>query len=306
VNATSSASSVTGRKTDGTTEIQTVWRDLSTLTKARLSLMVVFTTTVGYWVGAAEHLWGWGLFFTVLGTSLAAASAAVLNQVLEIEVDGRMERTRKRPLPMRRVRPRDAILLGVLLGISGLGVLWICSTPSAAVLGAATILIYLFGYTPLKKRSAWCTWMGAVSGAIPPVIGWAGTSSTEVWFAWVLFGILFLWQIPHFLAIAWLYRHEYENAGLVMISKEDESGIFTAIQTVVFSLLLCALAAFPLWKNAVKPFYGVSAGVVNLLFLGSSIVFLLERSRVSARRLFFTSILYLPVMLILFSLGLRR
>lgn len=282
-----------------------MWSDFAVLTKARLSLMVVFTTMIGYCMGAQNPWHGWGMVFAVLGTSLAAASAAVLNQVLEIQVDDRMERTRNRPLPRKRVRPLSAIVLGVILGLLGVGVLWLYSTAMSAFLAAATIFIYLFAYTPLKRMSAWCTWVGAVSGAIPPVIGWAGTDSRQNWVGWVLFGILFLWQIPHFLAIAWLYKHEYETAGLIMISRKDETGFFTAIQTVLFSVLLCALAAYPLFRADMYAFYGIGAGIANILLLGSAIVFWMERSRVSARRLFFTSILYLPAMLLFFAFGVR-
>lgn len=301
----STSSPANGSLPDLSKDGVSVWSDLFALTKARLSLMVVFTTTIGYCMGAQNPWQGWGIGFAVLGTSLAAASAAVLNQVLEIQVDDRMERTRNRPLPRKRVRPASAVLLGVVLGLLGVGVLWLYSTPRASLLAAATILIYLFGYTPLKRISAWCTWVGAISGAIPPVIGWAGTDSQQNWVGWVLFGILFLWQIPHFLAIAWLYKHEYENAGLVMISRKDESGFFTAMQTVIFSILLCALVAYPLVRADMYPFYAIGAGLANILLLGSSIVFCMERSRVSARRLFFASILYLPAMLLFFAFGVR-
>lgn len=284
---------------------ESAWANFSALTKARLSLMVVFTTSIGYCMGAVRPFEGCGLLIAVIGTSLSAGAAAVFNQVLEVDADSRMERTRNRPLPARRVTRGTAVSLGLFLGFAGVLTLWFGSTPRAAFLSALTILIYLFAYTPLKRISAWCTWVGAVSGAIPPVIGWAATESTDNQIALILFGILFFWQIPHFLAIAWIYRQDYESAGLVMIKKDDFTGIFTAIQTVLFSLLLCLLAAIPFYFGEMRSFYGIGAVVVNLFILGSSIVFLLERSRVSARRLFFASILYLPAMLFLFAFGFR-
>jgi protoheme IX farnesyltransferase len=277
--------------------------DFLILTKARLSLMVVFTTTVGYCSGSEGTFGGVGLLLTVLGTSLTAAAAAVLNQVIEVRVDARMERTRKRPLPSNRMTVSLATAIGVALGVSGVGVLWMGSTPRAALLALATMLIYLFAYTPLKQKSAWCTGVGAVAGAIPPVIGWAGTESGDVWKAWFLFGVLFLWQIPHFLAIAWLYKEEYEGAGLVMIDRKDTEGVFTALQTVFFSLSLCALAFVPIWNAEVNFLYKAGAGISNFLILGSAFVFLTDRTRVSARRLFFSSILYLPTILLCFYFG---
>jgi protoheme IX farnesyltransferase len=140
--------------------------------------------------------------------------------------------------------------------------------------------------------------LGAVSGALPPVIGWAAAESSDRSMAYVLFGILFFWQIPHFLAIAWMYKHEYEAAGFVMLKRGDESGLFTAYQALGFSILLALVAFVPAMLGRMSPFYNVGAGLANAMLAGSCVVFLLERSRVAARRLFFASIVYLPVMLL--------
>ncbi len=272
--------------------------DLFILTKARLSLMVVFTTAVGFCVGSNGPWIAMPLLYAVLGTSLAAASAAALNQWMEADVDRLMERTRERPLPAGRMKKGSALWLGLLLGVLGVAVLWFNSTQLAAGLAFLTILVYLAAYTPLKRRSAWCTMLGAVSGALPPVIGWAATESSDRSMAYVLFGILFFWQIPHFLAIAWMYKHEYEAAGFVMLKRGDESGLFTAYQALVFSLLLALVAFVPAMLGRMSPFYNVGAGLANAMIAGSCVVFLLERSRGAARRLFFASIVYLPVMLL--------
>lgn len=271
--------------------------DFAILTKARLSLMVVFTTAIGYIVGAAGRPIGWGLLFAVLGTSLAAASAGALNQWMEADVDLLMERTRNRPLPAGRMRPAQALWVGIGLGVLGVGELLLTVPRMAAWLALATIGVYLFLYTPLKRRSAWCTFVGAVSGAIPPVIGWSAAEPTAPWGGWVLFGILFLWQIPHFLAIAWMYRDEYRGAGFVMIKSDDEDGFVTALQAFCFALALAAVTFVPGWIGEASTWYRGGAVLLNLLFCGSALVFLLERSRVSARRLFFMSIIYLPVLL---------
>jgi heme o synthase len=271
--------------------------DFAVLTKARLSLMVVFTTAIGYVVGSAGRPIGWGLLFSVLGTSLAAASAGALNQWMEADVDRLMERTRNRPLPAGRMRPAQALFAGVGLGVLGVGELLLTVPRMAAWLALATIVVYLFLYTPLKRKSAWCTLVGAVSGALPPVIGWSAAGPSEAWGGWVLFGILFLWQIPHFLAIAWMYREEYRGAGFVMIKSDDEDGFLTALQAFCFALALAAVTFVPGWIGQGSAWYRGGAVLLNVLFCGSAFVFLLERSRVSARRLFFMSIIYLPFLL---------
>lgn len=272
--------------------------DFFILTKARLSLMVVFTTAVGFCVGSNGPWLTLALLYAVLGTSLAAASAAALNQWIEADVDRLMERTRERPLPAGRIKKGSALWLGIVLGVLGVGLLWLKSTQLAAALALLTIVVYLAAYTPLKRRSAWCTLLGAVSGALPPVIGWAAAESSDRSMAYVLFGILFCWQLPHFLAIAWMYKHEYEEAGFVMLKRDDEAGLFTAYQALAFSILLTSVAFVPTWLAKMSPFYNVGAGLANAMLVGSCVVFLLERSRGAARRLFFASILYLPVMLL--------
>lgn len=271
--------------------------DLAILTKARLSLMVVFTTAIGYLVGATRGTLGWGLLFAVIGTTLAAASAGALNQWMESDVDRLMERTRNRPLPAGRMKPATALWIGVLLGVLGVVELWATVPGTAAWLAVLTIVVYLLLYTPLKRRSAWCTLVGAVSGAIPPVIGWCAAGPKDVWGGWVLFGVLFCWQIPHFLAIAWMYREEYRGAGFVMIKSDDEDGFVTALQAFCFALALAVVSFIPGWIGEASALYRGGAVLLNLLFCGSALVFLLERSRVSARRLFFMSIIYLPVLL---------
>jgi protoheme IX farnesyltransferase len=280
--------------------------DVMQLTKARLSLMVVFTTMIGYFVGLGEGQPSWELLYAVVGTALAAASAAALNQFMEAEVDGLMERTKSRPLPAGRMRPLTALWFGVGFGVAGLGLLFALTPPMAGILAVATIAVYLLLYTPLKRRSPWCTIMGAVSGAIPPVIGWAAARPATDWGGWVLFGILFLWQIPHFLAIAWMCRDEYRQAGFVMLKKDDESGLFTSVQALVFALTLGALTLVPVWLGVASAGYRYGAIALDLLFCGSALVFVLERSRVSARRLFFMSILYLPLLLILLVKFLKK
>lgn len=276
-----------------------MFEDLFALTKARLSLMVVFTTAAGYFLGMGAK-WGWGgLLSSVIGTALAAASAAVLNQVAEFEVDRLMDRTKNRPLPKGRIRRRHALAIGMLLAVCGVGELWVLCSPQSALIALSTIVIYLLVYTPMKRRSAFCTAVGAVSGALPPVIGWAASDSYEWWIPLVLFGILFFWQIPHFLAIAWMYKDEYEGAGFVMLFPGDRNGVWTAVQAFVTSLLLLLVTLVPFWTGKVSWFYGSGIGLLNLLFVGSALVFLLERSRVAARRLFFSSIIFLPGVLLL-------
>lgn len=271
--------------------------DLMVLTKARLSFLVIITTFIGFCLAAGSHFQWVRLFNTVLGTTIAAAAAAVLNQVVEAKVDRLMERTRYRPIPAGRIRRGAALALGVVLSIVGPLHLWLTVNALSAVLAASTIAIYVFLYTPLKRRTPLCTLVGAVAGAIPPVIGWVAMQPSFGAGAWVLFGVLFLWQMPHFLAIAWMYRDEYAQAGFVMLRRDDHSGCATAMDSLICTLLLTCITIVPFLTGLTSGIYLSAALTLDCLFLFFAVQFLLERDRASARRLFFGSILYLPLVL---------
>lgn len=276
---------------------QGLMSDLFTLTKARLSFLVVITTFVGFCMSSGSSIEWLLLLNAILGTTLAAAGAGVLNQYSESGVDRLMERTRHRPIPAGRIKPSVALALGIILAVVGVGHLWFTTNAMSASLAAATVLIYLFFYTPLKRKTWLCTIVGAISGAIPPVIGWAAARPSLDLGAWVLFGVLFAWQIPHFLAIAWMYRDEYAQAGFVMLKREDTSGVLTGSTSLVFSLALAGITCVPYFSGMNSMGYLAISVVLNLGLLYFSILFLIQRTRLSARRLFLASITYLPLLL---------
>lgn len=271
--------------------------DLIALTKARLSLLVVVTTFVGFCMAAGPQLDWLRLVHAVLGTTLAAAGAAVLNQVMEVNVDRLMERTRYRPLPAGRMKRGAALGLGIALSVAGVAYLWFAANSMSAYLAAATVLIYILFYTPLKRKTSFCTIVGAVSGAIPPVIGWTAARPSLDLGAWVLFGILFTWQMPHFLAIAWMYRDEYAQAGFVMLKRDDHTGSSTALSSLLFTLALVAVTLVPYFSGSNGVVYLAGAILMDGLMLVCALQFMMHRDRASARRLFFASIVFLPVLL---------
>jgi heme o synthase len=260
--------------------------DFSELVKARLTLLVLLTTAVGYYLGATGPINPLGLFHAVFGTALAAAGAAALNQWWERRLDALMHRTRTRPIPAGRMSPRDALILGCLLSIGGV-----------ALLAAATIAIYIFAYTPLKRVSTFNTLIGAIPGALPPVVGWAAGSGRVEVGAWSLFAILFFWQMPHFFAIAWMYREDYARAGFEMISKDDKTGARSASQAVLFCILLLFICGGPAFLRIVNYNYLTVELVLNGLFIFVAMRFLRTQQAIDARRLFLTSIAYLPLLL---------
>jgi protoheme IX farnesyltransferase len=271
--------------------------DLFTLTKARLSLLVIVTTVVGYCLGSPGSIDWLGLFNATLGTALAAGGAGALNQWMEVRVDRLMERTRNRPLPAGRMASSTALLLGVGFSVAGTAWLaWTCNAISA-YLAAATVFTYIALYTPLKRKSSFCTIVGAVSGAIPPMIGWTAAHPSFDLGAWVLFGILFTWQMPHFLALAWMYRDEYAQAGFVMLRRDDTSGSATAFESLGFTVALVTITMIPFWSGLLSETYLSGALMLDAAMTGAAIWFLTERSRTSARALFFASIIFLPLIL---------
>jgi protoheme IX farnesyltransferase len=271
--------------------------DLMQLTKARLSLLVVITTWLGYCMASTGPLNWWRLLHAVLGTAIAAAAAAVLNQVAEADVDRLMERTRHRPIPAGRMSRKRAAVLGIALGIVGCSYLYLKVNGLSAALAALTVAIYLWIYTPMKRRTSMCTLAGAVAGAIPPMIGWVAARPSLDFGAWVLFGVLFTWQMPHFLAIAWMYRDEYRQAGFVMLPRDDTSGSTTAMHAVLYTLALGLISVFPFAAGLTGTDYLAGALALDSMFLLLALQFLMQRDRSSARALFFASIIYLPLLL---------
>ena len=271
--------------------------DFAELIKARLTLLVLVTTAVGFYLGATGPISYRALFHAVFGTALAAAGAAALNQWWERRPDALMERTKLRPIPAGRMSPRDGLFIGSLLGVAGSIYLAVACNWLSAILAIATIAIYIFAYTPLKRITATNTLVGAIPGAIPPLIGWGAASGDLALPAWSLFSILFFWQMPHFFAIAWMYRGDYARAGFRMLSQSDEDGKRSAFQSVLFSALLIPASALPaLFGVTSREYLPIEIGL-SALFLFLAIAFYLRRDVSRARRLFVGSIVYLPLLL---------
>jgi len=274
------------------------WDDLKELTRLRLNTMVVVTTGVGFLL-AAGHPFPWWLFtHAVLGTTLVALGSSVLNQVLERDADGLMRRTADRPIPAGRIGVDQALGLGVVLSVGGLLYLAFAVNLLTSFLGALTLAIYLFLYTPLKRHSSLATVVGAIPGALPPMMGWTAARDGIDLFAWVLFGILFLWQMPHFLAIAWLYRNDYERGGLPMLTVLDRQGGITARQMVLYCGALLPVSLLPAVLGFHGLLYFLSALVLGIGYLGFSFAFARSYSVRDARRLMLASVLYLPALLV--------
>lgn len=270
------------------------------LLKLRLVSLVLFTTAVGFVVGASGPI-GVAqvllLIHTVAGAALAACGSMALNQFLERLPDGLMRRTASRPLPSGRVSPPEALIIGVTLSVIGVAMLLLLVNPAAAALTAATNVIYVAAYTPLKRITTLNTVVGAVSGALPPLIGWAAARGTVGDGGWTLFAILFTWQIPHFLAIAWLYREEYARAGFRMLPMVDPQGLATSRQIMLFALALLAASVMPSVLGLAGGLYFVTALLTGLAFIATALLLAITLDRTSARRLFLASVVYLPVLL---------
>jgi protoheme IX farnesyltransferase len=271
--------------------------DLAELVKARLTLLVLLTTAVGFYLGSESPINYMALFHVVFGTAAAAAGAAALNQWWERRADALMRRTKMRPVPAGRMRPLQALALGVVLSVFGIGYLAIVCNALSATLTAITIAIYIFAYTPLKRASTANTAVGAVPGAIPPMIGWAAARGSIDAGAWSLFAIVFLWQLPHFFAIAWMYREDYSRAGFRMISSDDRSGERSASQSVFFCILLLVIAGLPAFLGIANYLYLAAELVLGGLFVAVAMRFLRMRTVSAARLLFIASITYLPLLL---------
>jgi protoheme IX farnesyltransferase len=271
--------------------------DLAELVKARLTLLVLVTAAVGFYLGSEPPIDYMALFHVVFGTAAAAAGAAALNQWWERSADALMRRTKMRPIPAGRVPPLQALVLGVLLSIFGVGYLAVVCNLLSAALTAITIAIYIFAYTPLKRTSTANTAVGAIPGAIPPMIGWAAACGSIGAGAWCLFAIVFLWQLPHFFAIAWMCREDYSRAGFRMISSDDRSGERSASQSVFFCILLLVIGGLPTFIGIASFVYLAIELLLGGVFTAVAMRFLRMRTQGAARSLFIASIVYLPVLL---------
>jgi protoheme IX farnesyltransferase len=280
-----------------TSRSESFFGDLSELVKARLSLLVLLTTLVGFlagWQGPMNYLL---LIATLVGTALCACGAAALNQWWERDLDGLMKRTRQRPLPARRMHPGDALMFGLFFSVSGLAILGLMTDIRAAILAFITIAIYVLVYTPMKRVSSLNTLVGAIPGALPPLIGWVAARGHYSLEGGLLFAILWFWQMPHFLAIAWMYREDYEQAGFVMLPGTDAGGYATGRQAFLYALCLLMTSLVPALMGFNSVWYFFGALVLGLAFCATALKFLWRRDRPSARLLFFASILYLPLVL---------
>jgi heme o synthase len=278
---------------------KTVVADLYKLTKPGITRLVLITTAVGFYLGSSGSFDLALLLHALVGTGLLAAGTNALNQWAERGVDAMMKRTRGRPLPSGRLRSSTALVFSVGISVAGTLYLALLVNPLTAYLGAASLLIYIFAYTPLKRRTWWCTAVGAIPGAIPPLMGWAAVTGSLDTLAWVLFGIVFLWQMPHFFAIGWLYRLDYARAGFPMLPVVDSEGVRTARQIVLYTLALLVVSLLTSVLGLTGALYFFGALTLGLAFLGLGLALAFTRSGVQARRLFLGSVLYLPVLLVL-------
>jgi len=268
------------------------------LIKARLTLLVLLTTLVGFYIGWQGQMNYLLMFHALLGTALVASGAAALNQLFEREYDARMRRTARRPLPSGRLQPVTVMLFGGVCALVGTIYLALLVNPLTSVLGAISFVSYVFIYTPLKRLTWLNTAVGAIPGALPPLMGWTAARGNLEGGGWALFAILAFWQMPHFFAIAWLYRDEYAKAGFKMLPVFDPTGSRTGQQSVSHTLGLLPISLCPFLFQLAGPIYLTAALVLGFAYFGCAVQFAKRLDSPSAKRLFFASIIYLPLLLI--------
>ncbi len=277
--------------------------DFLALAKPRLNVLVVASSLAGYVMAGGDMSNAIRVVFTVLGTALVAAGASAFNQVIERNPDRLMRRTRLRPVPDGRLQPAESLAFATILSVAGLIVLAAGVNALSAGVALVTLLSYVVIYTPLKRRSSFSTVVGAIPGALPPVIGWAAARDGLSQGAWILFAIVFLWQLPHFLAIAWMYREDYARAGFPMLPVIEPDGRSTGRQAVFYCAALLPVSLAPTLVGLTNTAYFAAALVLGLLFFGLTLKFARTRAAADARRLFFGSIIYLPILWVVMIAG---
>jgi heme o synthase len=273
-------------------------RDYLQLSKSRIVLMVLITTAAGYLFGA-QSVDGMVMLHALLGTALVAAGTNALNQYVEREHDARMHRTRTRPLPAGRITPRAALIFSSAVAVLGTLYLGLAVNWLTAALGAFTLATYIFIYTPLKRISTINTLIGAIPGAIPPLMGWTAATNALTAGGWIIFGILFLWQLPHFMAISWLHREDYARGGFAMLAVRDADGVAVARQAIFYTLALLPVSVAPSLLGMTGSVYFIGAAIAGAALLAATIRFFFDRGARSARSLFMISNLYLITVMLL-------
>ena len=273
-------------------------KDYIELTKPRITWLILMSTGIGFYFGLGDlHAVPWlVLVHAIIGTGLIASGTAALNQWYEREADAKMRRTMARPIPSGRVTSGRALAFGIFLSIAGFAELWLGANRLTALLGAFTLMSYLFLYTPLKQKSKHSTTVGAIPGAMPPLIGFAAAAGTLTADAWVLYAILFFWQFPHFYAIAWMYRDDYARAGIRMLPVVEPDGESTARQILIYALLLIPVSVAPKVLGMAGNIYLVGALALGAMFLYSGVRVSLDRTALRARRVLLASVVYLPLL----------
>ncbi len=273
--------------------------DYWSLTKPEINFLIAITTAGGFWMASDPERFSWlTLLHTVAGTALVASGAAALNQVMEKPYDSQMRRTQSRPLVVGRIKASSASYFGWLSSLVGLVYLTISTSRLASLLAAISLLGYLFLYTPMKRKTRLATFIGAIFGALPPLIGWAAVRGSLEPDAWVLFAIVVLWQIPHFAAIAWMYREDYARAGYKVMPSDAFGGALVRWEALLGSAVLVPLGIAPTLRNGLGPVSSTSAFLIGAVFLCAASRFAFFPSRIAARRLLTASIIYLPLMFV--------
>ena len=267
------------------------------LSKPRLLATVVLSALLGFVLPMGLSNTIFPLLFLLFGTALMGAGANTLNQCMEIGPDSRMYRTKNRALPMGKLSEMEAIIFGILISVSGFLVLWFGLNFLTAVLGLLTLLSYIMVYTPLKQKTATNTWLGGITGALPPVMGWVAARGQLEWEVFPIFALLYFWQLPHFFAIAWMYRDDYKRGGFKMLSHYDKTGKRTAMQMLINCGMLYAASLAVFVVNEGSIFYLAGASALILVFFGVIVLFHKERSVENARKVFLASIIYLPLLI---------
>lgn len=275
------------------------WRDYLMLTKPEISFLVTISALAGFLLGSPDGLDGWLLFFALVGTLLTSCGVSVLNHLFEADLDASMRRTMNRPLPAGRISPQAAKVFGLALAGAGIGILCPLVNPLTAVLAIATGVLYLYVYTPLKRTTKYNTLIGTIPGALPALGGWTAATNTLGLGGWTIFGILLVWQMPHFLSLAWMYRKDYDRGGYRMLPVVEPDGVSTVRQTLGFTVALLLISLTPTLVGVMSWFYAAGAALLGLAFLRPAVAFYRTQAVQDARRVLKASIWYVPALVLL-------